>query len=136
VRHRRNGNNPGNLIVGVHLDGNANNNLIRGNLIGTDESGTASLGNAGPGVILVGGAANNVIGGPDPAAARNTIAFNAGPGIIVGSDAGSGNYLRFTGSTDQVWASPGFRRWPTAKHGRCGYRTERPQNTRCHQRDS
>jgi hypothetical protein len=72
-------------------------NLVQGNLIGTDVTGTRALGNSGPGVTIhldplssrrVSG---NGIGGTT-AGAGNTIAFNAGAGVEV--RAGTGNALR------------------------------------------
>ena len=47
---------------GIHLDGS--NSIIAGNWIGLDASGTTALGNASPGVHVLG--ANNVIGGTGP----------------------------------------------------------------------
>jgi hypothetical protein len=67
----------------------ATNNLVQGNFIGTDPTGTASLGN-GVGVEIAGGAHNNVIGGPVVptvvvAGAGNVIAHNTGTGVVIGS---------------------------------------------------
>ena len=48
---------------GVFIDGiGANSNIVEGNYIGTDVTGTVSFGN-GDGVLIDGGAANNMIGG-------------------------------------------------------------------------
>src|SRR3990170_979776 len=57
----------------------ASNNIVTGNLIGTDISGTQALGNHLNGVWVTGGANRNTIG-PD-----NVIAYNSGPGIRVDS---------------------------------------------------
>src|SRR5207237_1346359 len=62
-------------------------NLVQGNFIGTDASGTAPLGGAirssnGSGIEIADGAANNTIGGP-VAVAGNTIAYNAGVGVLI-----------------------------------------------------
>jgi titin len=68
-------------------------NIVRGNVIGTDASGTKALGNAGDGV-LVGGGSGNLIGGTT-AAARNVISGNGGHGMHLTS-AGNlvqGNYI-------------------------------------------
>jgi hypothetical protein len=76
----------GNLIsgssdAGVALDGlNSRNNVVAGNLIGTDVTGTKPLGNYYYGVLFQGGSAN-AIGGAN-ASARNVItASGAGVGV-------------------------------------------------------
>jgi len=81
----------GNGGYGVEVQGGAGN-LIRGNFIGTDESGSSALGNALGGVRL-GDAPGNTVGGlwPD---ASNVISGNGGPGIdIVGAGA-AGNVVQ------------------------------------------
>jgi len=84
---------PGNVISGNHGSGgsgfgivvanNINNNVIQGNLIGTDATGTQPLGNGLDGMTVHG--ASNVIGGSDPAA-RNVISANGRFGIQMGTD--------------------------------------------------
>src|SRR6185503_12446515 len=74
----------------------SSNNLIEGNFIGTDASGTLSLGNAN-GVRVIGSeAANNTIGGTT-ADARNSISGNTFYGIVtVSQPPGTkvqGNYI-------------------------------------------
>jgi hypothetical protein len=76
--------------AGIEVQNAAAENVIAGNFIGTDGSGTSPLGNAGDGVFIA-GSANNVIGGT-AAGAGNTIAFNGGAGVFVIS--GSGNAIR------------------------------------------
>ncbi len=77
----------GNLISGNRLDGltigshSGDRNLIEGNLIGTDASGTRPLGNGRDG-IDVGASAYNSIGGTAPGAG-NVISGNGGDGIFV-----------------------------------------------------
>jgi hypothetical protein len=61
-------------------------NKVQGNVIGTDLTGTLSLGNALDGLDLVNGAASNTVGGTG-AGTGNTIAFNGGVGVVVGSSA-------------------------------------------------
>jgi parallel beta-helix repeat protein len=86
----------GNLISGNSFDGvflgavfgaaAVTNNLLEGNLIGTDVTGTKLLANAGNGVHLEGGAQGNTIGGTDPTL-RNIISGNGGSS---GTPAGAG----------------------------------------------
>jgi hypothetical protein len=77
-----------NSSSGVNVKGtNSTDNVIRGNKIGTDRTGTADLGNGGPGILINGEARRAVIGGPSPLAA-NTIAFNTGAGVELLDDGG------------------------------------------------
>ena len=59
----------------------AGRNVIQGNWIGTDVSGTLDLGNAGHGISIE-ASKENLVGGSVPDAG-NIIAFNAGTGIVV-----------------------------------------------------
>jgi titin len=88
---------------GIRIDGSgALSNTITGNYVGTDVSGTSVISNAGRGVIILGGAKHNVIGGDAPGE-RNVISgngrdFPAHPGVYVGgngvmSNTVSGNYI-------------------------------------------
>ncbi len=73
---------------GVRLDGaDAVDNLVQGNLIGPDITGTAPLGDEVNGVIVSSGASNNMIGGT-VSGAGNTIAFNVLAGVSVESGTG------------------------------------------------
>jgi hypothetical protein len=77
----------GNLISantgGLAVVGNGTmNNLVQGNLIGTDSSGTMALGNKGNGAAIGAGATGNTIGGTS-AGARNLISANMGNGLII-----------------------------------------------------
>jgi hypothetical protein len=79
---------------GLLLTGTGNNQ-IAGNLIGTDAVGTPGRGNAGDGIGLDVGVANNTIGGTT-AADRNVVSGNGGSGILLNGATGSliqGNYL-------------------------------------------
>ena len=69
----------------IRMTEGANRTVVQGNLVGTDPSGTAPVGNFGDGVI-VDGAPRTTIGGPG---AGNTIAFNAGAGVNVLSGNGA-----------------------------------------------
>ncbi len=68
----------GNNGCGVTLAGGTVDNELLSNLIGTQSDGTSPLGNASHGVHITGLASNNTIGG------GNTIAFNAGNGVLLG----------------------------------------------------
>ena len=85
----------GNLIsangsYGVYIyAAGTTNNLVLGNRIGTDGTGTNALGNGFADVVLLGGATGNFIGGTG-AGAGNVIAFAGGPGVAL-YDAGTTN---------------------------------------------
>ena len=103
-------NSPGNLIggydatnrniisgsngTGIFLDG-AKGNVIVGNYIGTDVTGTKRLGNMTNGIYFNGGA-SNIVGGTQ-AGARNIISGNYLNGIFFGTSSKSnlvaGNYI-------------------------------------------
>jgi hypothetical protein len=75
----------GNQISGNTKDGlliAANGNIVQGNLIGTDSTGTAAVGNKTG--IEINSGVNNTIGGTDPGA-RNIISGNTGDGIFLNS---------------------------------------------------
>jgi hypothetical protein len=82
----------GNRSNGLELSPAAGNNVVQGNVLGTDAGGTQALGNAGVGVAVSG--PNNTIGGPG-AGAGNLISANQANGVEVFS--GSGN--RILGNT-------------------------------------
>ena len=84
----------GNVIAGQLQNGilinESNYNVVAGNEIGTDPTGTIRLGNSGPGILIGNASLGNTIGGTT-IGAGNTIAFNSGDGVQVGyySDDGS-----------------------------------------------
>jgi streptogramin lyase len=89
----------GNGGPGIYLFGGTTGNLIAGNLIGTDASGTRSLGNVTAGIIIGasdGPTAQNQIGGTTPGT-RNIISGNNGPGVyLFGGTTGNlivGNFI-------------------------------------------
>ena len=88
----------GNSETGVSLFGGAViNNLVIGNYIGTDSTGTRSLANGGVGVLLKNGAVNNIIGGTSTEVG-NIISGNNREGIKVESHSTirnqiAGNYI-------------------------------------------
>jgi hypothetical protein len=97
----------GNLISGNKQDGvriaAGSGNQVEGNLIGTDATGQAALGNTGHGVWISQGALNNTIGGTD-AGAPNTIAFNGKAGVAVGDAATTGNAIL----SDSIFSNGGL----------------------------
>jgi len=88
----------GNLISGNHAYGiyimgaAAQNNVILGNLIGTDISGTVALGNGRVGISI--NCDNNIIGGSSEGE-RNIVSGNGNDGIEVSGDGNiiKGNYI-------------------------------------------
>lgn len=97
--------NAGNVISGNNSTGIAvfqagtTNNLVQGNVIGANASGTASLPNRGDGVAVTNGASGNIIGAARTesvpatiAALGNRIAFNTRDGVRIGD--GTGNTVR------------------------------------------
>lgn len=71
----------GNEGPGVAIEANASQNQILGNLIGTDKTGGAALGNR-VGILLGFGAALNVVGGAN-ANLRNIISGNSQAGVQI-----------------------------------------------------
>ncbi|BAS29362.1 PKD domain-containing protein [Limnochorda pilosa] len=67
----------------------AADNVVIGNLIGTDVSGTRALGNS-TGVVIVSGATSNTIGGTS-ASVRNVISGNVSSGVQIVSSGTTGN---------------------------------------------
>jgi hypothetical protein len=86
-----------NQAAGVNVTGaDSTQNLILGNFVGTDASGSIGLGNRSDGIDLASGAAGNTIGGT-ASGARNLIAANIGNGVAltdgVTGNAVQGNYI-------------------------------------------
>ena len=70
-------------------DAGTDGNVVEGNYLGTDATGTRALGNGGAGVSLADGAQYNTVGGTT-AAARNVMAASAGNGVIIGGTGTNG----------------------------------------------
>jgi hypothetical protein len=71
----------GNVFNGITINGPGTGNLVIGNYVGTDITGTIGLGNTGYGIGIEHGGFNNVVQG-------NLSSGNQGPGIVI-SDTGS-----------------------------------------------
>jgi len=88
----------GNANSGVVIgDLGTNNNMVCGNYIGTDVTGTATLGNLQNGVSIHGGAQSNTIGGATEGE-RNIISGNGQVGVAINNSGTnnntvSGNYI-------------------------------------------
>jgi hypothetical protein len=85
----------GNGDDGVGISGNlATDNQVQGNLVGTDENGTADLGNGNDGVEISSGADDNTVGGT-VTGARNVISGNGDDGVeIIGGLLATGNEVQ------------------------------------------
>lgn len=82
----------GNGLVGVRLAGaGAASNVVAGNAIGVDPSGTKSLPNRAGGVFLD-NAPGNTVGGTSTGAG-NLISGNGGSGVVIAGQGASGNWL-------------------------------------------
>jgi hypothetical protein len=81
----------GNSAQGIFIDGaSASGNLVSGNYIGLDASGTIILANGTDGVFIGNSASNNTIGGPS-AAYRNVISGNSDDGVQIGVTGSANN---------------------------------------------
>ncbi len=77
----------GNLISknngnGIELGFSSNDNLVEGNDIGTDETGTVALGNLNNGIEVDSGNSSNTIGGTS-SGAGNLVSGNTAAGIVL-----------------------------------------------------
>ncbi|MDP2949216.1 MAG: CSLREA domain-containing protein [Chloroflexota bacterium] len=81
----------GNEGVGITISGSAN--IVQGNYIGTDTSGTAAIPNAFEGIWIAPGAQDNVIGGSTPEE-RNIISGNELLGLRISGPGATGNVVK------------------------------------------
>jgi subtilisin family serine protease len=82
----------GNERVGIYMEGaSASNNLIQGNYIGSEITGTQKLGNTNGGIFIL-GAPNNTIGGT-AIGASNLIFGNGRNGVYLTGASATGNAI-------------------------------------------
>ena len=84
----------GNNVNGISIYG-CTGNVLQGNYIGTDLTGTGALANGGEGVFFYNGANSNTIGGSNPGEG-NIISGNTDNGVRVDGSSGNaveGNYI-------------------------------------------
>ncbi len=94
----------GNVGHGILLVGTTTTlNTIQANMIGTNAS-HANLGNGEDGIRIAGGASQTTIGGTAGTTA-NTIAFNGGSGVKVGTDVKDATTLRNTISQNSIFGN-------------------------------
>src|SRR5262249_49004187 len=77
---------------GIVLSGNGGN-VIQGNYVGIDLSGTVARANGASGVLVQNGSANNTIGGTTPAV-RNIISGNVNNGVTISGAGTTGNLVQ------------------------------------------
>ncbi|MGH6682811.1 MAG: hypothetical protein ACRECA_02605, partial [Pseudolabrys sp.] len=86
----------GNSQYGIYItDSNTTGNVVLGNFIGTDASGSGAVPNESSGVFVGNAAGGNTIGSANPAG-RNIISGNAGYGIWISNTVNNvicGNYI-------------------------------------------
>src|SRR5262249_53727934 len=88
-----------NVIAGSQNDGvwisdtGTTANQVQGNFIGTDVLGTHALANGRSGVVLLGGASGNTVGGTTPGA-RNLISGNGFSGVFLYGGGTTGNAVQ------------------------------------------
>ena len=86
------------MLNGIDIRSSSNSNVVAGNFIGTDASGSVALGNGTTG-LQIGGASFNRIGtnadGVSDAAERNIVSGNLIEGISISGDQNvvAGNYI-------------------------------------------
>ncbi len=93
---------------GIHLLPGSSQDIVAGNFIGLDASGSSPAGNSQG--VLVDGSAANTIGGTTPAD-RNLVAANGSQNILLTNNASTnlvaGNFVGLTASGTSTLTSPG-----------------------------
>ncbi len=83
----------GNVNLGIDVQGaNSTTNMILGNLVGTNGTGTAAIANQGGGITINGGS-NNMIGGPG-LDEGNVVSGNNSNGITLNNATATGNWIQ------------------------------------------
>jgi titin len=114
----------GNLIsgfwgYGVYIsDAGTFGNLIQGNIIGADLTGTNALGNGYANILLQAGATNNVIGG---IGAGNVIAFSPGAGVLLLNADTTNNTIRGNSIFTNGYRGINFSNTPVAAANHAGF---------------
>jgi CSLREA domain-containing protein len=92
ARNLISGNNSAGVVVDNGFGAPADSNVIQGNYIGTDVTGTLDPGNTNIGILLR-GATNSLVGG-NVAAARNIISGNNQYGVLINDTQSIGNVVQ------------------------------------------
>ncbi len=94
----------GNTGAGISISNSSSSNVVRNNLIGTDQSGASALGNGGEGISITSGADN--VFGPG-----NVISANTADGVLLAGDANNvlrGNRIGTNASGTTVLANGNY----------------------------
>ena len=84
----------GNNTQQVHIWSGATGNLVQGNFIGTDVTGTVALGDGFSPAVYIGFSPNNIIGGTTPEV-RNVISGNNNAtGVYIEGNSATGNWVQ------------------------------------------
>jgi parallel beta-helix repeat protein len=81
----------GNSAVGVNIQGSSSDNVLEGNIIGLDRTGSIALSNAFQGVFI--SAADNTVGGAG-FLQRNVISGNSANGVAIAGTGATGNVVQ------------------------------------------
>ena len=93
----------GNDTFGVYIaDTNTTGNIVKGNYMGSDATGSAALSNGNYGVYILNGAQDNTLG------PKNTIAFNGSHGVRVDGGSTDGNVITENSIHDNTGAGIGL----------------------------
>jgi titin len=89
-----------NLQTQIRISGaGTNTNIVAGDFIGTDPTGSFAVGGIGNGIVIAAGASNNIIGANKltqsipPSNRRNIISGLGGPGVLITDPGTTGNIV-------------------------------------------